>query len=305
MTDLKNILVQNIKTTNEEFKRIFHGRGGYYSLKYKDITIDSIDSIILITLFNAIDFEKELCDYLMELINTTKHTSIILQKRYKIDSNIDAHTKIICGDIKEDNYALENGIKIKLNLLSNQNSGYFPDMKKGREYIQSISKDKNVLNLFSYTCAFSLFASVGGASMVTNVDMSKSALSLGRQNHHINNIATKNINFMPYNILKSFSRIKKHAPYDIIIIDPPSFQKGSFVASNDYNKVIKKLDLLSKKGTIVLACLNAPELDSNFLIDLFCKHASSFSFQKRIENLSEFLAINEEKSLKNLLFIKN
>ena len=74
-----------------------------------------------------------------------------------------------------------------LNLQSNQNNGYFPDMKNGREYITKISKDKIVLNLFSYTCAFSIAALKGEARSVSNIDMSKSALTTGRENHHLNN----------------------------------------------------------------------------------------------------------------------
>ena len=177
-------------------------------------------------------------------------------------------------------------------------------MKNGRSFIKEMAKNKNILNLFSYTCGFSLFAYAGGASSITNVDMNKSVLSKGRENHRINNFDTKNIHFMPYNILKSFSRIKKNGPYDMIIIDPPSFQKGSFIASNDYIKIVKKLDLLSKKDTIVLACLNAPELSSQFLIDLFKEHAQDFIFQKKLPNLMDFPTNDEEKSLKNLIFIK-
>ena len=66
---------------------------------------------------------------------------------------------------------------------------------------------------------------------------------------------------MPYDILKSWSRIKKRSPYDIIIIDPPSFQKGSFAATKDYEKIIKNLMILANENCVVLSCLNAPELD--------------------------------------------
>lgn len=82
-------------------------------------------------------------------------------------------------------------------------------MKIGREYISSICNDKNVLNLFSYTCAFSVVAINAKAKQVVNVDMAKGALTTGRENHHINNLDTKKVKFMPYDILKSWNRIKK------------------------------------------------------------------------------------------------
>jgi 23S rRNA (cytosine1962-C5)-methyltransferase len=54
----------------------------------------------------------------------------------------------------------------------------------------------------------------------------------------------------------------------------------------------------------VLSCLNAPELDTNFIKDIFSTYANEFKFEKRLENLSTFPAINDEKALKNLIFIK-
>lgn len=300
MEELKQIVLKNSKDLNEEFKRLFHGRGGCYQ-GLENVTIDSIDTILAIAFYKEFAQEDELLQFLKEFIKNTRHNTIILQRRYLQK----APTQIIIGELEDKNIAIENGIKFTLNLQANQNYGYFPDMKLGREYIQNISKDKNVLNLFSYTCGFSLVASLGGAKEVTNVDMAKGALTTGRENHHINEISTKNINFMPYNILKSFSRIKKKAPYDIVIIDPPSFQKGSFAATNDYVKIIKRLNELTNDNATILACLNAPELDCDFLINLFKKNAHEFTFEKRLENLEEFPTINMEKSLKNLVFIKN
>ena len=98
-------------------------------------------------------------------------------------------------------------------------------------------------------------------------------------------------------------KIKKMSPYDIVIIDPPSFQKGSFVATSDYIKIIKKLDFILPIGGVVLACLNDPFLSSNFLIDIFKKEAPNFEFLEKLENVDEFLVENEEKALKNLIFL--
>lgn len=298
---LYNILLDNSKDLTDEFKRVFHGRGGVYE-GWKDITIDSIDNILNITLFYKIDqnIKKQFIAMIFKYIQSTSHDTVILQRRYEKDYPLE----VLKGNLKDENYAIENGIKIKLNLKNNQNSGYFPDMKTGREFIRDNAQDKNILNLFSYTCGFSLFAAIGGAKSITNVDMSKSALSTGRENHHLNDIDTSNIHFMPYNILKSFSRIKKNAPYDIIIIDPPTLQKGSFEASKDYIKIIRRLEQLSKPSSIILACLNAPNLDEDFLIELFKNEALDFKFEKRLKNPKEFLSADEQRSLKNLVFIK-
>jgi 23S rRNA (cytosine1962-C5)-methyltransferase len=297
---LKQIILDNLKDKSVELKRVFHGRGNFYS-DFNYLVVDSINDILLATFFERTDekIEQELIKVLDEIYATKGFSSLIIQRRYSKDNLYE----VFRGKLSQNTIAIENGLKYKIN-FTNQNIGIFPDMKKGREYIQEISKDKNVLNLFSYTCAFSVVAINSGALKVVNVDMSKSALTIGRDNHHLNNLDTKKVKFLPYNILKSWSRIKKEGPYDIIIIDPPSFQKGSFAATKDYEKIIKRLDELAKDKCIVLSCLNAPELDSEFIKNIFNQQAQSFKFVKKLYNQKEFITNNEEKSLKNLVFEK-
>ncbi|OHE17763.1 MAG: SAM-dependent methyltransferase [Sulfurimonas sp. RIFOXYD12_FULL_36_11] len=296
---LKALILENSKDLTCEFKRLFHGRGGLYE-EWKHLTIDSIDEILNVALYTQESSEDELIDMLKELLSNSRHTTLVIQKRYIKGSP----SEVVIGDLKEGLYAVENGMKFKLNLLSNQNSLYFPDMKNGREFVRENSKDKRVLNLFSYTCSFSVAAKVGGALSVSNIDMSKSALSSGKANHHLNAIDPRGVSYLPYNILKSFSRIKQNGPYDLIIIDPPTLQRGSFEATKDYEKIIKKLQEISSDKCIVLACLNSPELDSNFLISLFSEFAPEFKFEKRLKNVDEFANADEERSLKNLVFFR-
>jgi len=300
ISEIKEHIQNNLLNTTDEFKRLFHGRGGLYE-GWKHLTIDSIDDILSVALYSEEREEDELLDMLKEFISDSRYKSIVLQKRYLKGSP----SEIIAGELADNLYVVENGIKIKLNLLSNRNSGYFPDMKNGRKFVRENAKDKSVLNLFSYTCAFSLAAAFGGASKISNIDMSKGALSTGRANHHLNELEMRGISFHPYNILKSFSRIKKKAPYDLIIIDPPTFQKGSFEATKDYIKIITKLPQIASNECTLLACLNSPDLDSEFIIDLVKERAPSFRFSHRLENVPEFASIDEDRSLKNLVFIRD
>ena len=297
---LKEIILENLKDKSPEMKRVFHGRGNFYD-DYNYLVIDSLNDILLATLFQEIpqDIEKQIINVLEEVYEEKQFKSLVLQRRYKKDNL----NEVLKGIVPKDSIAIENALKYKIN-FSNQNIGIFPDMKVGREYIQSICKDKNILNLFSYTCAFSVAAISAKASKVVNVDMAKGALTTGRENHHINNLDTKKVKFMPYDILKSWSRIKKEGPYDIIIIDPPTLQKGSFEATKDYEKIIKRLDQLANEKCVVLACLNAPDLPSAFIKDIFKEFASDFVFEKRLENPETFVVIDDEKALKNLIFKK-
>jgi len=299
LNDIQKHIQNNSASLTDEFKRLFHGRGGLYE-GWKHLTVDSIDSILSVALYDEEPQENELLETLKEFIKTSQHTSIVLQRRYLKG----APSEIIIGEVSDDLFAVENGMKIKLNLLSNKNSGYFPDMKNGRTFVRENAKDKSVLNLFSYTCAFGIAACLGGASKVSNIDMSKGALSTGRANHHLNDLDTREygVSFRPYNILKSFSYIKKKGPYDLIILDPPTFQRGSFEATKDYRKLILKLPQLASENCLLLACLNSPDLDVEFIMTLIKELAPSFKFVKRLENVEEFASLDEDRSLKNLVF---
>ncbi|MCG3703117.1 class I SAM-dependent methyltransferase [Aliarcobacter butzleri] len=296
--NLKKLIQNNLENKTFEIKRVFHGRGNFYE-DFNYLTVDSLNEILFATFFEESSDENEIIKALKDIANAYNYKTFIVQKKYKKDELNEA----IIGEISPFYIVVENGLKYKINFF-NKNIGIFLDMKIGREYISSICKDKNVLNLFSYTCAFSVVAINAKAKQVVNVDMAKGALTTGRENHHLNNLDTKKVKFMPYDILKSWNRIKKEGPYDIIIIDPPSFQKGSFAATKDYEKIIKKLPELASEDCIVLSCLNAPELDSDFIKEKFKEFAPTFRFEKRLENLKEFITNNEEKSLKNLIFKK-
>ena len=295
---LKEIILKNLENKSVDFKRVFHGRGNFYD-DFKYLVVDSINDILMATFFEEVevDIQKNIIKILDEVCATKGFKTLIIQRRYKKDNIYE----IIRGKVSNNAIAYEDGLKYALN-FSNQNIGIFPDMKNGRSFIKEISKDKNVLNLFSYTCAFSVSAISGGALKVVNVDMAKNALTTGRTNHHLNNLDTKKVKFLPYDILKSWNRIKKEGPYDIIVIDPPSFQKGSFEASKDYEKIIRRLNELAAPNCTILSCLNAPELDSDFIKNKFVEFAPFFKFVKRLENVEEFVTNNEEKSLKNLIF---
>ncbi|QSZ41628.1 SAM-dependent methyltransferase [Sulfurimonas aquatica] len=295
--DIKNHLVEKSQATNEEFKRLFHGRGGLYD-GWKHLTIDSIDTILSVALYFKEESESELLNMLVEFTNASRYETLVVQLRYLPGSP----SEVLVGELSDDIYVVENGMKIKLNLLSNKNSGYFPDMKNGREFVRENTKDKKVLNLFSYTCAFSLAAKFGGAYEVVNVDMSKGALKAGMANHSLNELDPRGVSYLPYNILKSFSSLKRKGPFDLIIIDPPTFQRGSFEATKDYEKIIKKLPQIASEDCILLSCLNSPNLESSFIIDLISEWSPSFKFIKKLENLEEFASDDEEKSLKNLIF---
>lgn len=298
IAQLKQLLSSSTQNNQEEYSRLFHGRGHFYDA-YKFLTIDSVDQVLYAAFFAPDKEEEAIITMLQDFYQDEgKWQAVVVQRRY----HKGAPSEVLAGELPQETYAFENGLKYKVNFNANQNIGFFPDMKIGRQFVQEHAKGKKVLNLFSYTCPFSVAAIAGGAKKVVNVDMAKGALTTGRENHHINDLDARAAQFMPYNILKSWARIKKAGPYDMIIIDPPSFQRGSFAATNDYVKIIKRLDQLAAPECTVLSALNAPELDTTFIKDLFTQNAPEFIFVERLPNLESFPASDEEKSLKNLIF---
>ncbi len=297
MQVLITALLNFIPTHSDEYARVFHGRGGCFK-GLENVVVDSFGDVVKLSFYDHVVNEQEIIDHIHQYSNSNPWNTFVVQYRYR--KNVP--TEVVVGKLSNQCYALENGLKIKLNLKANRNNGFFPDMVLGRQFICEHAKNKRVLNLFSYTCSLSVAALAGGADYVVNVDMSKSALSTGRENHRLNEQDLSKVKFLPYNILKSWNGIKKNGPFDLVIIDPPSFQKGSFVATKDYQKIISRLTQFLAPGATVLSALNDPNLKPEYLINLFAEFAPELTFIERLPNSSQFPSVDEDRSLKNLVF---
>ncbi len=218
---------------------------------------------------------------------------------YQCRSAGQAETRLMAGSVPEEHVVTEQGARYRVHVLRGQNHGLFLDMAKGREWLKNHAKHENVLNLFAYTCAFSVVALQGGAAQVVNLDMSQAALAVGQQNHRLNDLPLK-ARFLGHDLFKTWGKVSKMGPYGVIVVDPPSYQKGSFIATKDYSKIIRRLpDLLEPQGHVLL-CLNAPELDTQFLHHQVAEAAPSLRFIERLPNPDAFVDIDPEKSLKVL-----
>lgn len=296
---VKSEVLKRLENKSPEFTRVFHGRGGFFK-EFKFLSIDSIDRLLFVVFYQECsqNIEDELLLFFSELVEIKGFETVILQRRYLYK----APSEILFGKLKQQYIAYENGLGYYLSLLEHQNIGFFADMKEGRNFIAKEASGKNILNLFSYTCSFSVVAIKAGVRQIINVDMSKQALNVGRENHRFNEVDTSKAKFLPYNILKSWGKIKKYAPYDLIIIDPPSFQKGSFVVTKDYIKIVKRLNELCTNEAKVMACLNDPKISCEYLLDLFQENAQEFKYVETLKNTESFKSVDENSSLKCLIF---
>lgn len=301
---LQQHLLTALTPAPNETRRLFHGRGRCWP-GLEQITADWLQGVLLITLFKPVTDEElaALRSMLLELTDSniwrdSQAHSLILQLRYLPDSP----SEWLLGEPKEQWDICEHGLHYRLDLGRKQNTGLFLDMRLGRQWVQQQSACKRVLNLFAYTCGFSIAAIAGGAQQVINLDMAKSALARGRDNHRLNNHDLSKVSFLGHDLFNSWGKLRKSGPYDLIIIDPPSFQRGSFVLSKDYPKVLRRLpELLSENG-IVLACCNDPEIGPDYLINAMNEQAPQLKFIERLENPPEFPDSNPDSALKALVF---
>ena len=295
LLELKNTL--NTQAEVDSY-RLFHGRGRCFP-GFEFVTVDFFQPVILVTLFAEppTDFVAQLQNFVAQQFFGVA-VVLLLQRRYVSG----APSEILLGELPNEVCARRGGLVFNLHLARQQNSGFFLDIEPAREWLEQQAAGKRVLNLFAYSCAFSLVAIAAGAEKVVNVDMSSAALNLGRDNHRLNGLPKERSEYLAENILKSWSRIKKRGPYDLVIIDPPSYQKGSFIAHKDYAKVVRRLPELMPEGGVVLACLNAPELSENFLREQFAEQCPSAKFMERLQPHVDFPDVDLEQQLKLLVY---
>ncbi|MFI3276322.1 class I SAM-dependent methyltransferase [Vibrio sp.] len=295
---------QQLNEVPNELRRIFHGRGKFWP-GLEQLTCDWVDGQLLVNVFKEVDdeFLSSLKVGLVDLTNkdiwqAKQGTSIVLQHRYADG----APSEVLWGELNDSPVVVEHGLKYQLDIGRNQNFCLFLDMRNGRQWVQDNAKGKNVLNLFAYTCGFSVAAIAGGARQCMNVDMSRGSLNKGRDNHRLNDHDMRSVNFLGYDIFKSWGKIKKGGPYELVIIDPPSFQKGSFALTKDYKKILRRLPELLTEGGEVIACVNSPAVYPNFLIETMAEEAPNVEFIERLDNPPEFVDVDLDSSLKVLRF---
>ncbi|ABX49944.1 conserved hypothetical protein [Shewanella baltica OS195] len=281
--------------------RLFHGRGGHFA-GCEHLCLDWFAPVLLLTSFTPLaDDDLATCQQAIaarwQAIRPDSQLNLVYQYR----SAGETFTQVLQGEVPEPHIVSENGARFQVHLMRGQNHGLFLDMANGREWVRANARYKKVLNLFAYTCGFSVAALQGGADEVVNMDMSKGALGIGKQNHLLNGFSA-GARFLGHDIFKSWGKLKKLGPYDIIVADPPSNQKGSFVATKDYVRLIRRLpELLAENGEVLL-CLNAPELDTTFLRQQVADAAPALEYIERLANPPAFIDVSEEKSLKVLRY---
>lgn len=121
----------------------------------------------------------------------------------------------------------ENGVKINVDIENGHKTGFYIDQRENRNIVSKYVNNKTVLNCFSYTAGFGLFAYKGNAKHITNIDVSNLALDLAKENFILNSYNTKKVDFINKDVFKALREYYNEGKkFDVIILDPPKFMES-------------------------------------------------------------------------------
>lgn len=165
---------------------------------------------------------------------------------------------------------VEHGVQFSANVIKGHKTGYFLDHRENRKRVGELSKNKKVLDVFSYAGGFSVHALYNGAKEVTSLDISKQALDIAQQNGKLNTYTGthKTIAGDAFEALKKL--IKQKTTFNVVVIDPPSFAKQASeieLAKKKYYQLAQLgAQLTAKNGLLVLASCSSRVLAEDFFV---------------------------------------
>lgn len=153
----------------------------------------------------------------------------------------------------------ENGLTFLLKRDEGLSPGLFLDQRERRKWVFENSNGLNVLNLFSYTGAFSVAAAKGGAKSVTTVDLSKKYIEWSKKNFELNGLKTESHEFWSADVFPFLEGARRrNRKFDLIICDPPSFSRSKnsiFKFEKDYVQLLELcFAVANTKAEVILSC---------------------------------------------------
>ena len=179
---------------------------------------------------------------------------------------------------------LENGVLYQVFMNDGLMTGIFLDQHEVRgSLVDGLAMGKSLLNMFSYTAAFSVAAAMGGASQTTSVDLAKRSRELSQAHFQANGISTDDHRFIVMDVFEYFKYAKrKGLTYDVIVLDPPSFarnKKQTFSVAKDYHKLISQSLEILNQGGIIIASTNAANVSRQKFTEQIDKGFAGRSYQ--------------------------
>ncbi len=248
---------------------------------------------------------QEIVEYLTEF-----HSSkILLQHRTNREKN-STNPVLFEREVPEQWLIHENSMIFEMRKNQGFSPGLFLDQRANRNFVKDHSKDKKVLNLFSYTGGFSLAAALGGAKETWSVDTSKTYINWSKSNFEHNQLNIEDHKFYQFDSQEFLNWAhKKSHKFDLIICDPPSFGRSGkkvFKLNKDWVVLAEEMaQVLAPGGMILFSCNLESWKKENFIND-WTQFAKNHGFQ--IRELPhpdlDFEQIDEEPNLKSILLKK-
>ena len=239
--------------------RVFNGEGDGVG----GLTIDYFDGFYLVTWYSIGVYELK--EEILEALKSVVEYKGIYQKK-RFDSKgmyLDDADDFVCGERAEAPIIVkENGADFAIYLDDGPMVGVFLDQRDVRRTIRDkYAKGKTLLNTFSYTGAFSVFAALGGSSKTTSVDLANRSRSKTTEQFRVNDIDVDKQDIIVEDVFNYFKyAVRKNLLFDMVVLDPPSFarsKKHTFSASKEYVNLLKEAIQITKKDGVIVASTNS------------------------------------------------
>jgi 23S rRNA (cytosine1962-C5)-methyltransferase len=261
------------------------------------ITIDCYKNYLVCQLLSAgAEYQKDtLVSALVDCFpnsNIYERSDVSIRKKEGLQERMG----ILYGDAPTESVIIEeNGVKISVDITNGHKTGFYLDQRDSRQQSMKYVENKEVLNCFSYTGAFGLYALKGGATRVINADVSQPALDIARKNAELNGFDKKKAVFLNADVFKLLREYRdQKTKFDVVIMDPPKFAEskaqlnGACRGYKDINMLA--MQILKPGGTLLTySCsgLMDQNLFQKIIADAALDSGRSVKFVERFEQAAD------------------
>lgn len=296
--DINDIIAKNLliyRKSFEEVVRLFAGTKNIWN----GVCIDLYGEYLLAQYYNEdfkfLDFES----FVMEVAKIVSDSGIevkgiLAKNRSKINNpqKISEYRKssLLHGEYPSEKYIVYHcGSKYEVDLLNSQHTGVFADMRNVRMMMTEFyNSGGRMLNLFSYTGAFSVHALKNGLSSSINVDLSKNILRRAQKNYELNSLSVDQRDFLNMEAKKAIKYFSsKNIKFDFIVFDPPTFsrnKKGTFSIEKNYREFLKDIAVLMNGDSYLLSAINSNKISKKQFENYHAGVFNQIFFQNEAED---------------------
>ncbi|WP_102026696.1 class I SAM-dependent rRNA methyltransferase [Salirhabdus sp. Marseille-P4669] len=311
ITNALNHRKQLFADPNTTAFRIFNGEGDGVG----GITIDYFDRFYLINWYSIgiYQFRNVILDALKEVVD---YKGIYQKKRFDAKGRYVEDDDFVTGERGEFPLIVkENGVHFAIYLNEGAMVGVFLDQREVRKTIQEkYAKGTNMLNTFSYTGAFSVFAALGGAIKTTSVDLANRSKAKTIEQFQLNGIDHEAQDIIVEDVFHYFKYAgRKNLKFDLVVLDPPSFARSKkvvFSAEKDYTNLLKETIAITSENGVIVASTNSSAFGmkkfKGFIQKAFEETGESYRILEEFSLPSDFRTIKEypQGNYLKVVFIK-